>query len=295
MSSRRDPNLNIRRDVGSAAIALAALVVLVSCGSRSNPGQQFEEAQRQRASGNYGEAAVDLHKFLQEHAGNVPAQLLLADVDLQLNSPDQSAEAIEAAASSGADSATLAPLRARLQVQQGQFAPLLAAIDNGNLPLAEPDRGFFRAQAIKGLGRFDEAAIAFNAVIATSKVPVATAARVGLAECLAGQGNLGLALKALESAVSAERQSAAAWLALGNLQRLLGLTSEANASWQQALRYAAGRLSVLEHVGLISVLADADVLDLFSGIRSHIDFNRRSSKSGIDELNRLNIANLIDQ
>ena len=187
----------------------------------------------------------------------MPAQLLLADVSLQSGQPEQSAQAIEAAASSGADAATLAPLRARLQLQQGQFAPLLAAIDNGSLPLAEPLRGYFRAQAIKGLGRFEEAATAFNAVIAASKGPAATPARIGLAECLAGQGNLGLALKALESAIATDRRSAAAWLALGNLQRLLGQRIQAEASWQQALQYAAGQLTLLEHVGLISVLADA--------------------------------------
>ena len=236
---------------------LAALLVFASCGSVSNPSQQLEEAQRQRAAGNYGAAAVDLHKILEKYPGNVPAQLLLADVSLQSNSPDQSAQAIEAAAGSGADATTLAPLRARLHVQQGQFALLLASIDNRSLPLAEPLRGYFRGQAIKGLGRFEEAATAFNVVITTSKGPVSTAARVGLAECQAGQGNLGLALKTLQSAIAAESRSSAAWLALGNLQRLLGQRIQAETSWQQALQYAAGQLTLLEHVGLISVLADA--------------------------------------
>ena len=223
----------------------------------SSPSQQLEEAQRQRAGGNYGAAAVDLHKILEENPGNVPAQLLMADVSLQSGDPEQSTQSIEVAAKSGADAATLAPLHARLQLLQGQFALLLAAIDNGSLPLAEPFRGYFRAQAIKGLGRFEEAAAAFNAVITTTKSPVSTAARVGLAECLAGQGNLGLALKTLQSAIAGERQSSAAWLALGNLQRLLGQRIQAEASWQQALQYAAGQLTLLEHVGLISVLADA--------------------------------------
>ncbi len=86
---------------------------------------------------------------------------------------------------------------------------------------------------------------------------MSTAARVGLAESLAGQGNLGLALKTLESAIAAERRSSAAWLALGNLQRLLGQRTQAEASWQQALQSAAGQLTLVEHVGLISVLADA--------------------------------------
>ncbi len=44
---------------------------------------------------------------------------------------------------------------------------------------------------------------------------------------------------------------------MGNLQRLLGQRIQAEASWQQALQYAAGQLTLLEHVGLISVLADA--------------------------------------
>lgn len=248
------------RTVGVTALVLPALVLLASCGSTSNPGRQLEEAQRQRAAGNYGVAAVELHKILDENPKNVAAQLLLADVSLQSNSPDLSTQAIESAASSGADAATLAPLRARLQVQKGQFAPLLAAIDDGSLPLAEPRRGYFRAQALKGLQRFDEAAAAFSAVIATGKSPVSAAARVGLAECLAGQGNLGLALKTLESATAAESQSSAAWLALGNLQRLLGQRVQAEASWKHALQYAAGQLTLIEHVGLISMLADAALL-----------------------------------
>ncbi len=119
--------MKIRRGVGSTAIVLATLLVFASCGSVSNPSQQLEEAQRQRAAGNYGAAAVDLHKILEKYPGNVPAQLLLADVSLQSNSPEQSAQAIEAAAGSGADATTLAPLRARLHVQQGQFALLLAS------------------------------------------------------------------------------------------------------------------------------------------------------------------------
>jgi predicted Zn-dependent protease len=207
------------------------------------------------AQGAYNEAMVELKNVLSDTPSDARALLLVGRTNLQLGNFDAAAKAVESAEHAHADAAAVFDLRAQLLLYQGEHQQLLAMLD-GNPTLAARNSAL-RAQALGGLDRCTEALpLARSLIIADA---AEAAARIVLAECYARRGNRERALRELQTGVAAAPRNADLQMALGRLQQLLGMRTEAEKSWDASAQYAAGQLTLPQQAILYSALADLQI------------------------------------
>src|SRR5262245_47094051 len=165
-------------------MALAALLAAVGCDVATPPEERLVRAERLLDAGRYNEAVVEIRNALENQPDDARALLDLARAAVQIGIVDSAKPALDRAAAAGAGPVAVADRRARLQLQSGEFAPLLEALEAGRIPVPEPRRSELRARALAGLERCDaavEAAYALRAAAPDAHVM----ADIVLAECFA--------------------------------------------------------------------------------------------------------------
>lgn len=239
-----------------AVYGVAIYALLASgCDLFRSSEERRSRAEELLAKGSYSEAMVELKNVLADKPGDGRTMLLVARANLQLGNFDAAAKALDSADAAQADANTLFGLRAHLLLYQGKHQELLALLD-GNQALSAKNPSL-RAQALSGLDRCVEAVpLARTLVVADS---ADTAARVVLAECYARRGNRARGLRELQAGVAATPREAVLYMALGRMQQLLGMRSEAEMSWEEATRLAGGQLTVPQQAVLYSALADLQI------------------------------------
>jgi cellulose synthase operon protein C len=237
-----------------ARILLVAL--LAGCGAPADVDSSTTAAERLLNAGKIAEAQIELKNLLVKHPADRRLLTLLARAQVDADSPDADA-ALTAAAQAGGDPGTLAALRVRLLLQQGEYEKLLASLDGKSLALVEPAASLARARALVGLKRCPEAVELARPLRADAAV--GSAASIVLAECYARSGNIRGALALLESAVKLDPNAAEAWLARGRLLQVVGRRQEASQAWHKALEAAPGRLGVMQQLTMLASLADLDL------------------------------------
>jgi tetratricopeptide (TPR) repeat protein len=249
-----------KRELRSLALLVAcvgAALSVASCDFMTSPEKRLERAEQMLAEGSYGAALVEIKNVLAKKPGSARAQLALARVSLQLGDPEASARALEAATSGGASKSEVAQVRAGLALSGAKYAELLKGLDDGTLPVPEPQKSVFRTQALAGLNRCVEAVELAHTLI--EQQPKLVTNRVMLAECYARHRLLSRAVAELDKAVAVAPESAEAWLARGRFLQLTGKPRDAEASWQKALQYAPGKLTVVQQLMMLSQLAEMQI------------------------------------
>jgi predicted Zn-dependent protease len=248
--------LRLTTKLGTArSLLLGYCLLLASCDLFVSAREHLDRADTLLAQGNYGRAAVEVRNALADAPHDARAQLLLARVSLQLGELDGAAHALESAAAAGVPAADLAGLNTELLLRRGQYQKLLDHLDGHVWPLSQAASQLLRVQALGGLNRCVEA----MALARTQSAPVPGSIRVVVAECYARGGNLARAITELKSATADQPDDAAAWVALGRLQRLSGDVHAAEASWTNAEKYAAGKMSVPQQAVMYASLADLQI------------------------------------
>lgn len=232
-------------------------LMLSACGRFESPEQSIGKARQQIAAGDYQAAMFSLSKALSRQADNAEAQLLVAQVNFQMGNIDGAAKSLEAAESAHADAAAVGEWRTRIQLQRGQYQPVIDAFTAGQVKLADQQKAVLLAEAYLGVGRLEDAAASFASAAEHAEEPLLTEARIGLAETHAAQGNSGLAIKSLQAAASTSAKPAAISAALGGVQSASGNTAAAIEAWNSALPLAASQLSFPQRVSVLARLAEA--------------------------------------
>jgi cellulose synthase operon protein C len=246
----------LRKALRFAALSSSGVILLalLGCDAFVSNEERVSRAEQHLSDGDYGAALVEIKNVTSDNPADTGAQLVLAKVSLQVGDVDAAVKALDRVSSAGVEAAAVAELRARVLIEREQYQELLTEIDAGHLPMQAPLMMLFRAKALKGLRRYTEARSLFTTLVATNAKH--TEARIGVAESDYALGSPHRARRELEQLVVDAKDSAAAWVALGTLQTLQGNADAAEVSWKTAIELAPAQLTVMQHVGLLSAVAD---------------------------------------
>lgn len=155
-------------------------------------------------------------------------------------------------------SATLAQLQhAAAKMQSGDAAAALAVCERIlSFEPKEPEALHLRALALARLGRFDDAAAAFEA--AARAHPRKDAILVNYGNAMKAAGRLDAAEDAYARAVAFAPQSAPAWNALGLVRRQRGDFAGAEAAFESAIRAQPAHAGALNNLGALRMALGRD-------------------------------------
>lgn len=239
------------------ASPLLLLPMLAGCDVFTGTESLLSRAEQRLEAGNYGEALVDLRNVLDKKPDDVRALLALAQLSVQTGDHPTAERMLKQAEKSGADLAQVADIQARLMLERNQFQQLFTSIIAGTLPVPEPQLSLYRARALAGLGRTEEARVLFSTLV--DKPSAASQAHVGLANVLFTTGQAEAAMREIDLAIAADAKSALALMVKGTLLQRSGRIAEAEQAWRRALELAPGRLTLQQHLGLLTTLAEIEL------------------------------------
>lgn len=153
--------------------------------------------------------------------------------------------------------------------------------DQAEIDPADPVAGVKAAQALRELGRFDQAADMAGKVLTVQPGNVEAMLEVGRAHIARGQAFYGIA--ALESARAAQPEDWRAWSLLGTAYEQVRRPDDAQAAWGQALVLSPDNPDVLTNMA-ISAVTRGDVTAAEPLLR------RAAARPGASLKVRLNLA-----
>lgn len=214
---------------------VAVAVALCACGQVNQTEEDhYRRAMELQAGGDLRAAVIEFKNVLQQNPGNADARARLGALNLELGNPTAAIQELERALDLGAESAVaLAPL-ARARLLLGDNEAVLEALDG-----ADDASGAFdalRGEALLGLGRLDEARVAFSSAL--DRRPDDAAAIVGLARIDLLRGEEDDARARLDQALAADPASVAAWDLKGDVEFGAGAAAEADAAYGEAIRHS---------------------------------------------------------
>lgn len=218
---------------GSVGVLLASLA-LTGCGAFLTSHYRIERAQRAMSSGDWQDAAFELHAVVRKDPRNIQAWVLLARLSLDADDRNGAQSALKHALAAGAKGPKVDELRARIWLATGQAKALLAALAGHSLHLTEPDRTLLLARAQLATGEPAQTIETLEPLLARQPPP--TEAQDLLAEALARQGKLAQALEHLRTAARLDRKSPEPPLLAGRIEELLGQYPAAERSLAEALK-----------------------------------------------------------
>ena len=270
--------------IGSVLVALSACDFFVSSTDR------IERARKEIASGDDRAAVIELQNALKAEPNNVGARLLLAETSLRMGDVRATVTEIQKAKESGATDAQLSEITADLRLAQGAYAELLEEIASGKLVLEADKLLVYKGHGLRGLGRTEEALFAFREAVAANSN--SSAARIGLAEALAGSGRVEDALRETEAVIAADRTDANAWLTKGSLLARQGDYTAASRALSEARSNAAGQLTPVRYLGLLSALIETQLAagDIGSARATHGELTKHAPDVPLTRLLAARIA-----
>lgn len=227
----------------------------------------MEEAMADRAGGNLDSAVIRLKNLLQANPDDLPARLLLGEIYLQQGAAIAAQKELSVARSLGASDKRITMLMARSYLLQGAFEDALREM-GGTTPTAGDslDTILVRGQALIGLGRYDEAAAAYQQ--ARAAAPRSPEALTGLARVETATGDYAAARTAVDAVLADNPAYLDAWVAKGELAQARGDMTEAANAYGTAIDIAPERLQIrllraatwLDLGQLDKALADAEAV-----------------------------------
>jgi Tfp pilus assembly protein PilF len=254
--SRRIEGFGMRhgKHTGSRWGTALAVAILAGCAAGADADARLAKSDDLIAKGEYGAALLEIKNAVQEKPADASAQLALARISLLLNNTGAARKALDASQAHGADAEKVSRLRIQLLQQEGAHDELIKLLDSKSLTLAAPLRDVARAQALTVAHQCPAAIDVARNLLTNPDTLVA--ARIVLAECYAQAGQRKLALELLDATARLQPTNAEAWMALGRMQQLSGLNSEAETSWTKAGEQAAGQLTALQQLNMEVAVGD---------------------------------------
>lgn len=221
------------------AVPLLAGTLIVQ-GCTPKPEATLSEAREFHQRGETGAAIIKLKDLLQKHPDAREARFQLG---LWYNETGQATTAekeLRRALNLGQDPQQVLPELGMALVGEGNFQQAIDEIsaDDGFSPEAIARIELTRGHALMGLGKLDDARVAFGA--ARERFP--TQAMLGLAGIAVAERNLDAADALIEEARMTGPSNVDVWLMKGDLMRLRGNANEALVAYRKATEVAPGNL-----------------------------------------------------
>jgi predicted Zn-dependent protease len=249
--------LNKSVSIRSAAVlAVASTLTLVGCDLFTSGEQYLERGEKLLAAGEYNEAMIELKNAQSAAPRDARVLLAIARNSLLGGTPEATARSLDEAAAAGADPVAVASTRAQLLLNDDDHTKLLALLDDPASPLGADAAKLFRAQALAGLDRCEEAIPMAREILSGN--PESGAAHVAIAQCYARHGNPARGRAELLSPESSDAPGAM-YMMLGRLQVLTAQQDQAVVSLHKAAELAPGELSWAQQAVLLSALADLQI------------------------------------
>ena len=250
-----------RRTPGGRAVGLATLALLLVCVSgcdafRSKE-ERIERARQAIAAGNFPAAGIELKSVLDSDPENAEARLLLAEASLAEGDAQAADKELRRALAAGLPPARAAALQGRVMLALGTSAELLQQLNDGSLPVPEPDRSVLKGDALVTLGEMPAAEVLYREVQA--KHPEHVRATLGLALVMAAQGRTEPALELLSGFLQAHPESAEAWLLRADILARASRYSEAEPAFKQAISDEVRGLGLPQELSALTGLAEAQL------------------------------------
>lgn len=226
---------------GTILTMAVALLALAGCDLLTSAETRIDRAEKAIAEGSYRGAIIELRKLLEDEPDRAEARVLLAEAELNMGDAASAETNLKRAIEAGATPEQVSPLQARVQLAYGRHDVLLTQIDAGELKLREPERSWYRARALLGLRKPEEALAAFGEAL--EQDPGSVDAQVGIAEAQAAAGQVTEALAALDQITKDDPTAALAWLARGGLLLQMGRHAEGEQALAEANKHAKARLT----------------------------------------------------
>lgn len=237
---------------------LLALSIVAGCGFLGGADKQLKRAEAALASGNYGEAVVLLRNVAEDDPARADVRLLLARALFQSGDIAGAQRTLQVAIESGADRKAALELQSSWSLATGNYKEVLEAVESSDSPFDELSRIYFRARALLGLGRADEALPLFSGLAA--RQPQSADLQLRIAQSHAYFGRVAAAQAALEKTLALPANgapvTAEALLLKAALARSTGDADAAAAAQEQAIAAAPGELNAFQQAQLLTAAVD---------------------------------------
>ncbi len=236
---------------------LAACVLAMSACS-FDVEKAMQNAQAFRAKGDNASAAIELKNVLTEEPKNHDAFFLLGQTYLEMGDLLNAENSLRRAIEHGHAATAVLPLLGRALLELEKFPEAIEELKlTAKLDTAvQAELSVMRGRAFLGVGSPGEAKTQFLTAIRDKP----GAAKIGLAQVAAIEGDRTTAEKLIEEVMVSEPNSAESWIARGDLLNATGNLDEALAAYEKASKIAPKNPLPLITRG--TLLATADKLDL---------------------------------
>jgi cellulose synthase operon protein C len=246
-----------RISVGIAALC-TALLLCAGCDALRSNEARIEQAREALAVGDYRGASLNLKAVLDSEPENAEARLALAEASLAMGDAAAADKDLRRALAAGLPPERSAPLQGRIMLALGQAADLLKLLNDGALPVKEPDWSVLKGDALASLGDMPAAEALYRS--AQTAHPQHVRATVGLALAIAAQGRKDDALEMLAQLTQAQPDAGEAWLLRGGILASSARYPDAEEAFKRAAADRSRGLGLPQQLAALTGLAEAQLV-----------------------------------
>jgi len=252
---------------------LSALPLLLALGACHRPpptDDLLADARRYRDKGDVRAAIIQLKNAVQQAPDLAEARLLLGQMYVESGDMLSAEKELRRALQAGAPRAVVLPTLGKALLAQGQYeGTLTETADATDAPALA-----LRGQALLGLGRVDNARMAFNDAL--RKQPGMTEATLGLARVALAADNAAQAHQLTEQAVAASPDDVESLRLQGDMQRAANERDGARATYERILALKPNNVQARVDLANLDIEAGR-----FKEAREHIAKARKAQPNSL--------------
>ncbi|WP_373986917.1 XrtA/PEP-CTERM system TPR-repeat protein PrsT [Duganella sp. BuS-21] len=252
-------------------LLLLLLLLLAGCGRSHSDGDLMQEARKHTARGEAKAAIIQLKNVLQQSPSNGRARLMLGQLYLDTGDVQSADKELRRALALKVPAGDVLPSLGKALLLQGQYQQLL---DDVPADERQPVLMLLRGHALLGLNRNDEGRAVFAQV--TLRHPDSPPALLGQARLALHDGDREQALALVEKALSQQPDNLDALRLHGDVLRLLGKNTEAQAAYQKIITLRPAQAQA--HVDLANLYIQSGQLD---AARKELSIARQTSANSL--------------
>jgi tetratricopeptide (TPR) repeat protein len=261
-------------------VTLCGLALCVTgCDMLTSKEARLRRAEQAEAAGNFAASAADLNKLVQAEPANPDFRLRMAHIDWVMGDLRSAEFELQQALAHGASPVATAEMRTDIALALGKGAELLAWLNAKDNEVLDPTRSVLRGRALLALGRYGDAQAQFETVLARDAT--SAPAMLGIAQALAGGGQLDAALGRLKPLVSTQAPATDARLLQARLFLARGQYADAERALTAARSLAGVAATLPQQVSFVLGMADSQLAQgkLDAAAKSSAELSRLASGS----------------
>lgn len=211
-----------------------ALIGLTACGETKDFKTLITEAKKYQQAGNDKAAIIQLKNAIQQKPKDAEARFLLGTLYNQSGDILSAEKELSKAISLGMNPEKVFPELGQVLVKMGEFQQVVDKTEKYAEVKKFPEITNIRANALMGLGKFDEAKSIFDQILAEN--PNSPTALIGLARYALTQRDLETATKLSEQAITHNPNNTDVWSFKANLLKNQNKTDQALNAFSEVIK-----------------------------------------------------------